>query len=732
MCPRRLKPETRYVASIVPLFEGGRRAGRGDDVEDGDPLAAAWTIKPDAAAVSLPVYYSWQFMTGVGGDFRSLALRLQRRRLPAGAGSRAMDVTRPGGGLPDLPADAVTDELGLEGALQPDGFTPSPWDGAERAQFATRIGGLLDAANTPAGGLGPPLWGRWQAAQPTLPGATPAWLRELNLDPRHRAAAGLGARVVHEQREELMAQAWKQVGEIARANQRLRQAQLARAQGRALHLNALRAASDGTFLQITRPLHDRVVVGKTADGPVTAGAETRQSSLPGRLLDGAFRRLARPRGPLGRRLGRDTRDPGELMARAGAGAITATPPPAPPAGSGPIVAAVTRLKPAELQARPGLAGFTPLADWSTEPRGDRSTGPDSPVMRDFRDAVVQYETWRAGLRRAPRPAPSLNIADLRRRVMAACDPGVTVPRRTRSAVQAPHWNDAVDPLEPIMAAPSFPQPMIRPLAAISPELILPGLAGIPADTVCIAVPNARFIEAYMVGLNHEMARELLYREYPTDQRGTCFRQFWDVRGQVPAPAPGTTDDIPPIDQWVGGNELGGNLAGAGRGVLVVIVRGELLRRFPDAAVYAAPARWTQPAGQAARRELDTAADPKFPDFRGRLEPDLTYLGFAGLTADAARGEVPAKPTAAAGWFIVFEQHPTEPHYGLEDSPAGGGTISWDDVIPAPPAGQPARPFASAGPLAAWPGWGTDSAAMAALCLQRPTRLALHASALLEP
>ena len=32
----------------------------------------------------------------------------------------------------------------------------------------------------------------------------------------------------------------------------------------------------------------------------------------------------------------------------------------------------------------------------------------------------------------------------------------------------------------------------------------------------------------MVGLNHEFARELLWREYPTDQRGSYFRQFWDV------------------------------------------------------------------------------------------------------------------------------------------------------------------------------------------------------------
>jgi len=29
-----------------------------------------------------------------------------------------------------------------------------------------------------------------------------------------------------------------------------------------------------------------------------------------------------------------------------------------------------------------------------------------------------------------------------------------------------------------------------------------------------------------------MGRELLWREYPTDQRGSYFRQFWDVKGII--------------------------------------------------------------------------------------------------------------------------------------------------------------------------------------------------------
>ena len=64
----------------------------------------------------------------------------------------------------------------------------------------------------------------------------------------------------------------------------------------------------------------------------------------------------------------------------------------------------------------------------------------------------------------------------------------------------------------------------------------------------------------MVGLNHEFARELLWREYPTDQRGSTFRQFWDVRSFFNAGNANDEDlkeklrDIPPLHRWT--RELG--------------------------------------------------------------------------------------------------------------------------------------------------------------------------------
>jgi len=63
--------------------------------------------------------------------------------------------------------------------------------------------------------VAPPVYGRWQSARDAVPAdtATPAWLRDLNLDPSARATAGLGVVVVQAEQEELVAAAWNQLGD---------------------------------------------------------------------------------------------------------------------------------------------------------------------------------------------------------------------------------------------------------------------------------------------------------------------------------------------------------------------------------------------------------------------------------------------------------------------------------------------------------------------------------------
>ena len=70
--------------------------------------------------------------------------------------------------------------------------------------------------------------------------------------------------------------------------------------------------------------------------------------------------------------------------------------------------------------------------------------------------------------------------------------------------------------------------MYEAIRDLSQDFLFPGLEQVPANTVTLLETNPKFVESFLVGLNAEMSRELLWRNYPTDQRGTYFRQFWDT------------------------------------------------------------------------------------------------------------------------------------------------------------------------------------------------------------
>ena len=113
-----------------------------------------------------------------------------------------------------------------------------------------------------------------------------------------------------------------------------------------------------------------------------------------------------------------------------------------------------------------------------------------------------------------------------------------------------------------MNYPQFDLPMYKPLSDLSKEYFLPNINLIEQNSITLLETNQKFIESYMVGINHEMSRELLWREYPTDQRGSYFRQFWDVSGYLPdasenlATLKERLKDIPELHRWVLTSNLG--------------------------------------------------------------------------------------------------------------------------------------------------------------------------------
>ncbi|WP_217277549.1 hypothetical protein [Corallococcus exiguus] len=708
VCPRRLSSRTTYIAAIVPAFEPGRLAGLGLPVPAADTMQPAWDAATPAA-LDLPVYHSWTFTTGDDGDFESLVSRLKRVSLSGDTAIGRLAIIDPAaGGLPALPGWRFPGALGL---------CPDPLPGPNFTGVLTSlVDGTVAAPGLP---VPPPLYGRWHAAERTLAGTPKPWLKRLNLDPRYRAVASIGTRLVQDHQEALMTAAWQQIGQVEAANALLRQAQLARHAGTVVHTALARLPTEA-LIQLAGAMLTRISDPVTR---TTLASQVAASRVPPALVSGAFRRLLRPRGPLGRRSGWNA---GRLLTLVNGNDHVVTP----------------RGRPEGLFTIDDIAapGATRWCRITFDMLSERAVHPRPPA------SAVQ---WRATLLAAlalqrsippcapvelPRPVrPPLDLDSFRATLLAETTPARTVTARVKARVSGPPGWAPEDPLTPIMAAPRIDTPVARDLIALSPDLLLPGIAALPTEAVTLVPVNKRFIEAVMVGVNHEMARELLWRGYPTDQRGTCMHRFWNRSGA----ATGPVDDIPAIDQtWTG--ELGTHLLSDMQQV-VLLIRGEVLRRYPRMLIYATPAEWVhgqrRPATQPPGKLPTSATFPeRYPAFGGTLAPDVTYAGFD--LPDDVRGD-PDPAAASPGWFFVFQQPPTEARFGLDATKSetvpgvGPADLSWPAV-----AISPSRHVDLEGPLTdlVLKGWGpfATSADLAAWCQQRPFRVCVHASDLLPP
>lgn len=136
---------------------------------------------------------------------------------------------------------------------------------------------------------------------------------------------------------------------------------------------------------------------------------------------------------------------------------------------------------------------------------------------------------------------------------------------------------------PIMAYPEFPDPTIFYLRQLSERLILPSADSIKMNTVSCFKTNKIFEEAFLCGMNNEMGQELLWREYPTDERGSYFRKFWDMEN-----LPGTFTeynyfDIEEINKWK--KPLGKNHKSISPDMVAFVVHAELMRAYPQTHIF---------------------------------------------------------------------------------------------------------------------------------------------------
>ncbi|HKZ12722.1 MAG TPA: hypothetical protein VJL81_02640 [Solirubrobacterales bacterium] len=391
-------------------------------------------------------------------------------------------------------------------------------------------------------------------------------------------------------------------------------------------------------------------------------------------------------------------------------------------------------------------------------------GADSLEGADFRAAAKALERRLAI--RAPQSEPHpFDLDNAGKKLSHAIDPLFAFPLLLTSQVQFPFdpdWLLEPEHLIPAMAYPDFDDPMYEGLRDISSDLLLPNIELIPQNSITLLDTNPPFIESYMVGLNCEFGKELLWREYPTDERGSYFRQFWDVKGIIAvAPHESAAEiserskDIVPIDTWPPTSVLGNHpnpKRGAGE-KLVLAVRGELLRKYP-ALIYAQKAHLYHdkdgkavPSHPPVLGEVATDADIKreikFPIFKGQVDPDIRFFGFDLNDKEAFGAEHPQGEADDWGYYFVIQQLPSEPRFGMDityepdddpSTPITWDDLAWDHYPAAEPFIDPGvgpENFHPAGPGESLGEWGTDAARMASILFQRPVMIAVHAKEMLE-
>ena len=882
LCPRKLIKETKYTAFVIPTYETGRLSALGLSFTDVPAQKISWGKAEDydskPQGYDYPAYYMWSFQTGANGDFESLARILKAVVMDPELGKRDMYIADAGYGIETTTPDSAV--LGLEGALKPPDFVSDTWpNGTHDNAYREHIRKLLNLSvdnekrqtDKPAvqadsmvdnpfysATLGddpivtPNIYGRWHAMIDRLTKTNNyPWINTLNLDPRNRAAAGLGVTIVQKNQEDYMRRAWKQVDQVNKANEKIRRAALSKMVSNAIYRKHLRFAPEDQAVRMTAPMHSFVLAaGKTAAFSISS------SIIPNASQSATFKKITRPGKKSNKKINAFAK-PGanlihkEVTQHFNAEVIKTAPDKTAPliavdlaAVTTAITASVTNYQgsdtamaqqalfdtllpltdftdlqsserkttlKAAIDAYPGLnAAAKTLAKnaidgISSSTQGNDSTANvvvieeipykaifgDEITAKTYENLIVSRNTGGAPgqLGRAtllqditvfsdsftgfntdlvatmlpiPKAAPLADLGGFSTNITSLLTPAQLITSRIKSTIILNIFNPAtksyeqkeLEDLQPVMAYPKFDDAMFSNLQSLSQEYILPNIDKVPQNSITLMETNQVFIEAFMAGLNHEMSKELLWREYPTDQRGTYFRQFWDVVDNIRETDPEKKYDITKMHTWkddLGDHSPRVKTSPDDSPYLVLLIRGELLKKYPNTQVYAQKAKFVDPAHPAAPRTLSdssVSANILLPVFLATLEPDIYLFGF-DLDKEEAKGD--STDASKPGWFFALRERPGQIRFGLDDytptdpddppmptgDPANWNDLSWEHLVTseadlsnyqvdvnhhfAAGTGSENVPLAT---------WGKNAADMAYILYQNPVLFARHAQEML--
>ncbi len=595
--------------------------------------------------------------------------------------------------------------------------------------------------------LGPPLYGQYHMKVDTIPVSNTNWLSKVNLDPTYRSMAGLGSNVVKRNQEKFMDIAWQQISGVLEANKQIKQLQAALLTVKAIYnKNIATATSTGN----NNPVGFTASVLPLIKSGTTLKAQIKNSNLPNNTINPVFLKMARPNGPVMKRINAATVTPTSssslMQGFNNSSVVIAAPYVKPAAVSYAPQSFQNAMTVTTVQSLPPLSNFKLVKPGNYYNVSSNINNTNQAVQ--FKQAITNLYTNIQHIPTPAAPKPILDWSSFVDTVKVKLNPDTTFLNLANNLFT--YYKDnatltTLPNLEVIMAAPIIPVSMAEAMAEISPDFLMPGIGNLEQNGVYMLNMNQKIVEAYLTGANYEMNRELLWREYPTDQRGTPLRHFWGTKNV------GATNfidsdeknmDINKIHTWKTGstiNNLGANSSRKSAAntplspsnMVVLAIRGELLKKYPNTNIYMQKAKWQTVANKQERVPDD--ANTKKPLFFSQINPDLYFVGFE-VSATEAKGSNTPNSTNP-GWFVCFEERAGEIVFGADEEREAGKLFqTWDDLIWADLGNSLFINTNQTGivPIGNDDGivFGSNSADMGYVLFQKPSRVFIHSNDML--
>jgi hypothetical protein len=655
ICPRKLKSKTGYYAFLIPSFETGRLAGLGDyeKIATTDSQLPSW----GASQAAFPVYYEWYFSTGDSGDFEYLVRQIEAKTVDPGAGKKAVYLNKD-----SYPNSAISQdvEFDLEGALQVPESSRKAFNNNDLADFGNKVAAFLNTGQVTSDSavpvITPPVYGKWQTLFNSALSSSAApltWINELNLDPRNRAVAAFGTDVFRKKKDEYMEIAWQQIDEVNKANSLIKKTQFASKISEKIFSKHLEPQAEAEFFSITSPVHREIIMGNQ-----TLYYESMKSSNAAITQTPALRRIANTSGTMMRRFSGTVNETKMGFAVQKLNVFSAP------------IKAIKYRPPANISAQIDLintAGKN-FADFILPQNpGVLPPATSQEIENRLNNSVNAFKTnLTKSINSLPAPVirQALDLTGVKTAMVSSYNNFYSENGFAKNLVGI-KINDVpknIDYNIQVMAYPKIDLPMYKELRDMSLELFFPNIQLIPNNSFTLFETNNRFIESFLVGLNYEMGRELLWQQYPTDQGGSYFRRFWNNNDNNSLTK---TYDIKEISKWsavLGSNPDPGSNSGDH---IVFAIRGDLLKKYPQTVIYAA-----QSSKDTATNKINGFTNQKYPIFTAKVDPDITFVGF----------DLSETTVKTQDWYFVLLERPGELKFGLDVNP-NSQTINGASVYP---------------------------------------------------